>query len=39
MLHRMIVFGQVNVCNTCGVQGFTNKLAICDNCGVGAEHM
>uniref|UniRef100_A0A0D3BF39 PHD-type domain-containing protein n=1 Tax=Brassica oleracea var. oleracea TaxID=109376 RepID=A0A0D3BF39_BRAOL len=30
---------EVNVCNTCGVQGFTNKLAICDNCGVGAEHI
>ncbi|RID78052.1 hypothetical protein BRARA_A00909 [Brassica rapa] len=29
---------EVNVCDTCGVQGFTNKLAICDNCGVGAEH-
>ncbi|WZZ00679.1 hypothetical protein YC2023_073007 [Brassica napus] len=29
---------EVNVCGTCGVQGFTNKLAICDNCGVGAEH-
>ncbi|KAF3545750.1 hypothetical protein DY000_02005845 [Brassica cretica] len=34
----MIFFGQVNVCDTCGVQGFTNKLAICDSCGVGAEH-
>ncbi|CAN6813867.1 unnamed protein product [Brassica oleracea] len=30
---------EVNVCDTCGVQGFTNKLAICDNCGVGAEHI
>ncbi|KAF2578106.1 hypothetical protein F2Q68_00003963 [Brassica cretica] len=29
---------EVNVCDICGVQGFTNKLAICDNCGVGAEH-
>ncbi|KAF8054176.1 hypothetical protein N665_1342s0007 [Sinapis alba] len=28
----------VNVCDTCGVVGFENKLAICDNCGVGAEH-
>ncbi|WZZ44112.1 hypothetical protein YC2023_040371 [Brassica napus] len=25
---------EVNVCDTCGVQGFTNKLAICDKCGV-----
>ena len=38
MLHQMIFFGQVNVCDTCRVQGFTNKLAICDNFGVGAEH-
>ncbi|KAL0727630.1 hypothetical protein Bca4012_023723 [Brassica carinata] len=29
---------EVNVCDTCGVLGFKNKLAICDNCGVGAEH-
>ncbi|KAF8054179.1 hypothetical protein N665_1342s0010 [Sinapis alba] len=29
---------EVNVCDTCGVVGFIDKLAICDNCGVGAEH-
>ncbi|KAG5413313.1 hypothetical protein IGI04_000880, partial [Brassica rapa subsp. trilocularis] len=29
---------EVNVCDTCGVLGFKNKLAICHNCGVGAEH-
>ncbi|KAF3534405.1 hypothetical protein DY000_02037247 [Brassica cretica] len=29
---------EVNVCDTCGVLGFKNKLAICRNCGVGAEH-
>ncbi|CAN7023841.1 unnamed protein product [Brassica rapa subsp. trilocularis] len=23
---------EVNVCDTCGVQGFTNKLDICDKC-------
>ncbi|WZZ44113.1 hypothetical protein YC2023_040372 [Brassica napus] len=26
---------EVNVCDTCGVQGFTNKLVICDNYGMG----
>ncbi|CAN6919860.1 unnamed protein product [Brassica oleracea] len=29
---------EVNVCDTCGVLGFKNKLAICHNCRVGAEH-